>query len=122
MPTSNRKGNCKKDICVVYREYGEFTNMFIDRWSYVKQRVGDKVKSWNKALQIVFFKKIVDELLALTIDFAYSSVDIMGRNEYKEIFAGKRDDFYQRQIYCDTIIPERYDRIENILGAYLDLP
>lgn len=75
-----------------------------------------------KKSRLVFSKKVVDELLALTIDFAYSSVFIIDRKEYKEIFAGETYDQYQRQIYCDVIISQRYDKIEEILGEYLDLP
>jgi hypothetical protein len=75
-----------------------------------------------KKSRLVFSKKIVDELLDLTIDFAYSSVYMMGRKEYKEIFAGETYDRRQKQIYCDVVIPQRYDRIEEILGEYLDLP
>lgn len=47
---------------------------------------------------------------------------MMGREEYKEIFAGETYDRRQMRIYCDVIIPQRYDRIEEILGEYLDLP
>ena len=75
-----------------------------------------------KKSRLVFSKKIVDELLDLTIDFAYSSVYMMGRKEYKEIFAGEINDRRRKQIYCDVVIPQRYDRIEEILGEYLDLP
>jgi hypothetical protein len=75
-----------------------------------------------KKSRLVFSKKIVDELLDLTIDFAYSSVYMMGRKEYKEIFAGETDDRCRKQIYCDVIVPQRYDKIEEILGEYLDLP
>ena len=72
--------------------------------------------------RLVFSKKVVDELLDLTIDFAYSTVYMMGREEYKELFAGEKYDRRQKQIYCDVIIPQRYDRIEEILGVYLELP
>lgn len=72
--------------------------------------------------RLVFSKKIVDDLLALTIDFAYSTNYMMGRDEYKEIFAGETYDRYQKKIYCDVIIPQRYEKIEEILGEYLDLP
>lgn len=75
-----------------------------------------------KKSRLVFPKKIVDELLELTIDFAYSSIYMMGREEYKKIFAGETSGRRQKQIYCDVIIPQRYDRIEEILGEYLDLP
>lgn len=75
-----------------------------------------------KKSRLVFSKKVVDELLSLTIDFAYSSVYVISRKEYKEIFAGETYDRYQKQIYCDVIIPQRYDKIEEILGEYLDLP
>ena len=49
-------------------------------------------------------------------------VDIFLQKEYKEIFAGETYDRYKKQIYCDVIIPQRYDKIEEILGEYLDLP
>lgn len=75
-----------------------------------------------KKSRLVFSKKVVDELLDLTIDFAYSTVYMMGREEYKELFAGEKYDRRQKQIYCDVIIPQRYDRIEEILGVYLELP
>ena len=74
-----------------------------------------------KKSRLVFSKKIVDELLELTIDFAYSSAYMIGREEYKEIFAGETYDRRQKQIYCDVIIPQRYDSIEEILGEYLEL-
>lgn len=44
-----------------------------------------------------------------------------GRGEYKELFAGEKYDRRQKQIYGDVIIPQRYDRIEDILRVYLEL-
>lgn len=75
-----------------------------------------------KKSRLIFPKGLVDELLDLTIDFAYSKVYMMGRKEYKEIFAGEVSERRQCEIYCEKIIPQRYDRIEEILGEYLDLP
>lgn len=72
--------------------------------------------------RLMFSKKVIDDLLSLTIDFAYSSVYMISRKEYKDVFTGKNYDRHRKQIYCDVIIQQRYDRIEEILGEYLDLP
>lgn len=86
------------------------------------KELATQLRAEIKQSRLVFPKKMVDELLELTIDFAYSTIYMMGREEYKEIFAGEVYDRRQRQIYCDVIIPQRYDKIEGILGEYLDLP
>lgn len=86
------------------------------------ERLATQLRAEIKKARLIFPKKVVDELLDLTIDFAYSSVYVIGRKEYKEIYAGETYDRYQKQIYCDVIIPQRYDKIENILGEYIDLP
>lgn len=86
------------------------------------KELATQLRAEIKKSRLVFSKKIVDELMELTIDFAYSTIYMMGREEYKEIFAGETYDRRQIRIYCDVIIPQRYDRIEEILGEYLDLP
>lgn len=86
------------------------------------KELATQLRAEIKKSRLVFSKKIVDELMDLTIDFAYSAISMMGREEYKEVFAGEIYDRRQRQIYCDVIIPQRYDKIEEILGEYLDLP
>ncbi len=86
------------------------------------KELATKLRTEIKRSRLVFSKKVVEELLSLTNDFAYSSVYMMGRNEYKEVFDGENYDRRQKQIYCDIIIPERYDKVESILGEYLDLP
>lgn len=86
------------------------------------KELATQLRTEIKKSRLVFSKKIVDELMELTIDFAYSTIYMMGREEYKEIFAGETYDRRQMRIYCDVIIPQRYDRIEEILGEYLDLP
>lgn len=80
------------------------------------------LRSEIRKSRFVFSKKTVEELLELTIDFAYSSVCIVDRKEYKDVFGEEIWDSNKRKIYCDKIIPQRYDRIEEILGEYLDLP
>ena len=86
------------------------------------KELATQLRAEIKKSRLVFSKKIVDELMELTIDFAYSTIYMMGREEYKEIFAGETYDRRQIRIYCDVIIPQRYDRIEEILGEYLELP
>ena len=86
------------------------------------KELATQLRTEIKKSRLVFPKKIVGELLELTIDFAYSTIYMMQREEYKGIFAGEIHDRRQEQIYCDVIIPQRYDRIEEILGEYLDLP
>jgi len=86
------------------------------------EQLATQLRTEIKKSRLFFPRKVVDEMLELTIDFAYSSVYIISRKEYKEVFAGETYDRRQKQIYCDVIIPQRYDKIENILGEYLDLP
>lgn len=86
------------------------------------KELATQLRTEIKKSRFVFSRKKVDELLDLTIDFAYSSVYMMGRNEYKEIFGGENYDRLKKQIYCDVIIPQRYDKIEELLGEYLELP
>lgn len=75
-----------------------------------------------KKSRLVFSKKVVEALLELTIDFAYSTIFMMDREEYKEIFDGIKYDSQKKKIYCDVIISQRYESVEEILGEYLDLP
>lgn len=86
------------------------------------KELATQLRAEIKKSRLFFSKKVVDELLDLTIDFAYSTIYMMERVEYKEMFAGEKYDRRQKQIYCDVIIPQRYDKIEEILGEYLDLP
>lgn len=86
------------------------------------EELATQLRTEIKKSRLMFSKKVVDELLDLTIDFAYSSIYMISRKEYKDVFAGKNYDRDRKQIYCDVIIPQRYDRIEEILGEYLDLP
>lgn len=75
-----------------------------------------------KKSRLVFSKKVVEALSELTIDFAYSTIFMMDREEYKEIFDGINYESQKRKIYCDVIISQRYESVEEILGEYLDLP
>lgn len=81
-----------------------------------------QVRAEMRKSRLVFSKKVVEELLDLTIDFAYSTVRMFGREEYKEYFGEAKSQRVQTQTYCDVIMRERYDRIEEILGEYLELP
>ena len=75
-----------------------------------------ELRTTIKKSRIVFSREIVDELFDLTHDFGRYREYVL--KEYKdEIAYGEAS--YQR--YCEVIIPRMYDRIEEILGEYLEL-
>jgi len=69
-----------------------------------------------KKSRIVFSREIVDELLEMTHDFGQSREYILG----KHMDELSEPSNHNRQ-YCEIFIPRMYDRIEEILGEYLDL-
>ena len=56
----------------------------------------------------------------LTNDFTSTRNDIFSK--YADLFEGINSDIGRKKRYCDIVLVERYERIEEILGEYLDLP
>ena len=69
-----------------------------------------------KKSRIVFSKETVDELLEMTHDFGQSRENVL--EKYKNELTDKS---WRNRKYCEVIIPRMYDRIEKILGEYLEL-
>lgn len=69
-----------------------------------------------KKSRIVFSREIVDELLEMTHDFGQSREYVLGKH-IEEL----SDQANHNRQYCEIFIPRMYDRIEEILGEYLDL-
>ena len=83
-------------------------------------KLAKELKILVKQSRIVFQKGIVDQLFALTEDFGIDDNEVLKKEEYKEVLQGSG--IYNREKYCEFIIPEKYAKIEEILGDYLDLP
>ena len=78
------------------------------------------LRSVIRQARTVFPKKIIDELLFLTEDCYLYYNTIFSKEYYKGILEGNKEEKLKK--YCEYIIPEKYDRIEEILKDYLDLP
>lgn len=86
------------------------------------KELATQLRAEIKKSRLVFPKRVVDDLLELTIDFAYSTIYVLDRVEYKDIFGETVSSRGLTKIYCDVIMQQRYDKIEEILGEYLNLP
>jgi hypothetical protein len=75
-----------------------------------------------KKARIVYPKRIVDELYALTEDFGEYYLDVLKKEEYKSYFASETDpNGSKSKIYAEKIIPILYEKVENLLNDDLDL-
>lgn len=80
------------------------------------EKLATEVRTEIKKARIAFSKHIVDELLSLTEDFGESVTYVL--EKHGEITG---EHMKRNRKYCEQIIPEKYDRIEKILGKYLGL-
>jgi len=82
-----------------------------------------KLRSEIKKSRLYFGKKVVDELLALTIDFGCTQKIILSRLEYKDsVFAGisSWDTDAKAKKFSATVIPALYEKLEDVLSEYME--
>ena len=80
-----------------------------------------RLRSEIKQSRLCFTKKLVDELLGLTNDFGIYTGTVISKKEYEDVFGDEKLDTFRKRTYCDTIIPSKYEKIEELLGEYLEL-
>lgn len=83
-------------------------------------KLAKELKILVKQSRLVFQKGVVEQLFALTDDFGIPANEVFKKEKYKDIMPGTI--IYNSEKYCEFIIPEKYAKIEEILGDYLDLP
>lgn len=121
--------NCddKKEFArKIYNLYVENTEQvrtcMLQRINYNKEdlssdmQLATELRTVIKKSRIVFSRKIVDELLEITNDFGQSREYVL--RKHQEVLKDGSD---TNRKYCELIIPGMYDRIEEILGDYLEL-
>lgn len=79
-------------------------------------QLATELRTVIKKSRIVFSKKMVDELLEMTHDFGQSREYVL--RKYHDVLENGSG---MNRKYCEMIIPGMYDRIEEILGDYLEL-
>lgn len=82
-----------------------------------------KLRATIKKARIVYPKRIVDELYVLTEGMGEYYEDVLQKEQYKPYFASETEPHSsKRKIYAEKIIPILYEKVENLLNDYLDLP
>lgn len=91
-----------------------------DRYSSSTE-LATKLRAEIKKARVIFPRRIVDDLMQLSSEFGVYIGDILGKAEYKEIIS---DTGYKgkNKKYCEFILPQKYDAIENLLGDYIKFP
>lgn len=113
-----------KDIYMQFIENLEELKAVMRSSSYgTKPCNATKLRTTIKKARVVFPKRIVDELYELTEDFGIYSGSIIEKEEYKNYFSKETMNTSQKEkLYAKEIIPIMYEKVENILADYLDLP
>lgn len=113
-----------KDIYMQFIESLEDLKNVMLKCSYSSSKnAAIKLRTTIKKARIVYPKRIVDELYALTEDFGEYYLDVLKKEEYKSYFASETDPNGSKpKIYAEKTIPILYEKVENLLNDYLDLP
>lgn len=113
-----------KDIYMQFIENLEELKYVMKSSSYsTKPSNATKLRTTIKKARVVFPKRIVDELYALTEDFGIYSGSIIEKEVYKDYFRDETKTTHQKElIYALEIVPIFYEKVETLLEDYLDLP
>lgn len=96
------------------------TKVLEDKYSSSTE-LATKLRAEIKKSRVIFPRKLVDELMQLSSDFGIYIGDVLGREEYKEVISDDRFKGKNKK-YCEIILPQKYDAIENLLGDYIKFP
>lgn len=113
-----------KDIYMQFVENFEELKHVMKHCSYsTSTGAAIKLRTTIKKARVVFPKRIVDELYNLTEDLGVYYGDVLSKEEYEEYFPDEEMTTGNKgKIYAKEIVPILYERVENLLGDYLDLP
>lgn len=97
------------------------TNMLADKYSSSTE-LATKLRAEIKKARVVFPKRIVDELMLLSDEFGIYLGDITNKPEYEELLHDLHFGKPQNKAYCENILPQKYDKIEELLKDYIEFP
>lgn len=97
------------------------TNMLADKYSSSTE-LATKLRAEIKKARVVFPRKIVDELMSLSDEFGIYLGDITRKPEYREMLKELIPGKPTNRVYCENVLPQKYDRIEELLKDYIDFP
>ena len=90
------------------------------RYSHSDRTIAIKLRAEIIKSRTVFSKQFIDKLISMTEDFGAYVIEIICREQYKEIFEGIDNERERCLLYCENIVPHKYEEIEKLLDNYIE--